>query len=277
MVRRSWKPSTPVMESAIKTIFCRKIYGPNFNAVMTKLQENDIGSPGEKYIVQHYGFDRDFWAGSPDSPMTVIYQVHVKPPSATFDPSHCVGVSLIQMAHKLCHARLFLKDSHERRTAEIEHVFVRDKDAWSASIEGVKWTGVSMFRLASLVEPKVMRTAKGRETGTGYTKPDAPLHWPQEVTTCPQPKQSSWQWDRSKSQQHWGWEAMESDQESRSWHSDKPESKETWTVRKVREDTVAAARKVTETITEQVNAVHATSQWNQRCDPLCCQKCGQSS
>ena len=57
----------------------------------------------------------------------------------------------------------------------------------------------SMFRLASLEEPRVMRTGKGRETGTGYTKPDAPLHWPQEATTCLQPKQSSWHWDRSKS------------------------------------------------------------------------------
>ena len=243
---------------------------------MTKLQEYYIGSPGEKYTAQHYGFDRDFWAGSPDSPMTVIYRVHVKPPSAMFDPSHC-ATSPIPDGTQIVSRKTFLKDSRERRTAEIEHVFVRDKDAWSASIEGVKWTGVSVFRLASLVEPKVMRTAKGRETGTGYTKPEAPLHWPQEVTTCLQPKQSSWHWDRSKSQQYWGWEARESNQESRSWHSDKPESKETWTVRKVREDTVAAARKATETITEQVNAVHATSQWNQRCDPLCCQRGGQSS
>ena len=172
------------MESAIKNDFLPEGLWPKFNAVVTKLQENDIGSPREKYIAQHHGFDRDFWVGSPDSPMTVIYRVHVKPRSAMFDPSHGAK-SPIPDGTQIASRKTFLKDSRERRTAEIEHVFVRDKDAWSASLEGVKWTGVSMFRLASLVEPKVMRTAKGRGTGTGYTKPDAPLHWPQEVTTCP--------------------------------------------------------------------------------------------
>ena len=36
---------------------------PNFNAMVTKLQENYVGSPGEKFIAQHHGLDRDFWAG----------------------------------------------------------------------------------------------------------------------------------------------------------------------------------------------------------------------
>ena len=83
-----------------------------------------------------------------------------------FDPSHG-ATSPIPDGTQIASRKTFLKDSRERRTAEIEHVFVRDKDTWSASIEGVKWTGVSMFRLASLVEPKVMRTAKGRELATG--------------------------------------------------------------------------------------------------------------
>ena len=52
--------------------------------------------------------------------------------------------------------------------AEIEHV------------EGVKWTGVSVFRLAA-AEPKVVRTGKGRVTGTGCSKLDAHPPWPRDV------------------------------------------------------------------------------------------------
>ena len=52
------------------------------------------------------------------------------------------------------------------------------------------------------------------------------LHWPQDVTTCLQPTQSSWSWDTSNSQQNWGWEAMESRLETRSWDTVKPGSKE---------------------------------------------------
>ena len=36
---------------------------PNFNAMVTKLQENYVGSPGEKFVAQHHGFDRDVCAG----------------------------------------------------------------------------------------------------------------------------------------------------------------------------------------------------------------------
>ena len=166
---------------------------PNFNAMATKLQENFVGSPGEKFVAQHHGFDRDFWAGSFNSPTTVLYRVHMKPRTAMFDPSHCATTS-IPHDTRILSRKTFLKDSHARRTVEIEHDFVKDKDAWSRSVEGVKWTGV-----ASPVEWRVMRTGKGRETGTGYTKPDAPLQWPQEVTARLQPNQSSWHWDRSKS------------------------------------------------------------------------------
>ena len=41
---------------------------PNFNAMVTKLQENYVGSLGEKLIAQQHGFDRDFWDGSPIRP-----------------------------------------------------------------------------------------------------------------------------------------------------------------------------------------------------------------
>ena len=43
------------------------------------------------------------------------------------------------------------------------------------------------------------------------------------MTTCLQPKESSWNWDRSKSQQYWGWEATLSNPQFRSRENDKPE------------------------------------------------------
>ena len=120
-----------------------------------------------------------------------------------FDPSQC-ATSPIPDATRIVSRKTFLKGSRARRTAEIEHDVAQDKNAWSASIEGVKWTGVSVFRLESFVEPRMMRTGKGRETGTSHTKPDVQLQWPREVTTWPHPKQSSWYGDRSNSQQYWG-------------------------------------------------------------------------
>ena len=72
---------------------------------------------------------------------------------------------------------LVTQDFSERHVlAEIEHDSNKDKDARSAAIEDVKWTGVSVFRLAAAVEPKVVRTGKGRVTGTCYSKLDAQPH-----------------------------------------------------------------------------------------------------
>ena len=62
---------------------------PNFNAMVTKLQEKYFGAPGEKFVAQHHGFDRDFLAGASNSPTTVLYRVHMKPRTAMFDPCHC--------------------------------------------------------------------------------------------------------------------------------------------------------------------------------------------
>ena len=61
----------------------------NFNAMVTKLQEKYFGAPGEKFVAQHHGFDRYFWAGASNSPTTVLYRVHMKPRTAMFDPCHC--------------------------------------------------------------------------------------------------------------------------------------------------------------------------------------------
>ena len=62
---------------------------PNFNAMVTKLQEKYFGSPGEMFVAKHHGFDRDFWAGASNSPTTVLYRVHMKPRTAMLDPCHC--------------------------------------------------------------------------------------------------------------------------------------------------------------------------------------------
>ena len=51
-----------------------------------------------------------------------------------FDPSQC-ATSPIPDGERLVSRKTFLKDSHARRTAEIEHDFVRDMDTWTASIE----------------------------------------------------------------------------------------------------------------------------------------------
>ena len=150
-----------------------------------------------------------------------------------------------------------------------------DKDAWSASIEGFKWTGVSVFRLASPVEPRVVRTGKGRETGIGYTKPHLQLHWPREVTTCPvQNSRAGIGTLPILSSTGVGKQRSRVENFARGMTTS-PSPKE---VRdRTNEDTVAAARKVTETTTEQVNAAHATSLWNQRCGSLRCQKGGPFS
>ena len=57
--------------------------------MVTKLQEKYFGAPGEKFVAQHHGFDRDFWAGASNSPTTVLYRVHMKPRTAMLDLCHC--------------------------------------------------------------------------------------------------------------------------------------------------------------------------------------------
>ena len=120
---------------------------PNFNAMVTKLQERYIGSHEETMIAQLHGFDRDFWADSPNVSMVTLYLVHVKARSTMFEPNQC-ATSTIPDAD-LVTQDVSERDTRARRTAEIEHDFNKDKDAWSAEIEGVKWTGVSVCRLAA--------------------------------------------------------------------------------------------------------------------------------
>ena len=121
---------------------------PNFNAMVTNLQEMCIGSHEEMLNAQQHGFDYDFWASSPNNPMVTLYRVHVKPRSTMFDPNQC-ATSSISDGVEILSRKTFLRETRVRRIAEIEHDFNKDKDAWSAAIEGVKWTGVSVFRLAA--------------------------------------------------------------------------------------------------------------------------------
>ena len=66
---------------------------------------------------------------------------------------------------------------------KLEHNISDDKDIWSGVVEGSKWIDVSACHLSIAVTPLVMRTGKGRETGTGYSKPFAqPKRRPRDVS-----------------------------------------------------------------------------------------------
>ena len=72
-------------------------------------------------------------------------------------------------------------------------------------VEGSKWIGVSAFHLSIAVTPLVMRTGKGRETGTGYSKPFVqPKRRPRDVSWSNLP---SGTWGETETPQaHWNWD-----------------------------------------------------------------------
>ena len=148
---------------------------------MTRLQQLYIGKHEEKLTDREHGFDRDFWAGSPSDCTTKLYRVHVKPRSTVFDPRQCATSPIpgVQTVSR----KSYLREIRGRRVAQLEHNFNDDKDVWSGTVEGMKWIGVSVFHLSVAVTPHVMRTGKGRETGTGYSKPD--IHRSAGHGTCP--------------------------------------------------------------------------------------------
>ena len=148
------------------------------------------------------------------------------------------------------------------RTAVIEHDFIQDKDAWSASVEGVKWTGVSMFRLASLVELRVMRTGQRSSdrdwlhqsrrtvavvTGSHRTSPTESVKLALGQIHVSAVLGSG----RKKG----------SGRESSSRHGDQARvQRKIWNVRKVREVTMAAGQNASETITAYIRAVPASAE-----------------
>ena len=138
--------------------------------MVTRLQQLYIGSHEEKLSAREHGFDRDFWAGSPSDRTTKLYRVHVKPRSSMFDPRLC-ATSPIPVGVEILSRKTNLQETRGRHVAQLEHNISDDNNIWSGVVEGSKWIGVSAFHLSVAVTPLVMRTGKGRETGTGYSKP----------------------------------------------------------------------------------------------------------
>ena len=149
--------------------------------------------------------DRVFWAGSPSDRTTKLYRVHVKPRSSMFDPRLC-ATSPIPVGVEILSRKTYLQETRSRRVAQLEHNISDDKNLWSGVVEGSKWTGVSAFHLSIAVTPLVMRTGKGRETGTGYSKPFVqPKRRPRDVSwgTWGEPgtPQAHWNWDEHQRQE----------------------------------------------------------------------------
>ena len=182
---------------------------PNLNAMVTRLQLY-IGSYEEKLTVREHGFDRDFWAGSSSDRTTRLYRVHVKPRSSMLDPRLC-ATSPIPVGVEILSRKTYLRETRGRRVAHLEHNISDDKNLWSGVVEGSKWMGVSAFHLSIAVTPLVMRTGKGRETGTGYSKPFVqPKRRPRDVSWSHLPSgtwgesetpQAQWNWDEHQRQE----------------------------------------------------------------------------
>ena len=154
---------------------------PNLNAMVTRPQQLFFGSHEEKLTACEHGFDRDFWAGSP-SDRTKLYRAHVKPTSSMFDPRLC-ATSPIPVGVEIMSRKTYLRETRGRRVAQLEQNINDDKNLWSGVVEGCKWIGVSAFHLSIAVTPLVMRTGKGCETGTDYSKPFVrPKRRPRDVS-----------------------------------------------------------------------------------------------
>ena len=158
--------------------------------MVTRLQQMSIGSHEAKLSAREHGFDRDFWAGSPSDRTTNLYRVHVKPRSSMFDPRLC-ATSPIPVGVEILSRKTYLQETRGRRVAQLEHNISDDKNIWSGVVEGSKWIGVSAFHLSIAVTPLVMRTGKGRETGTGYSKPFVqPKRRPRDVSWSHPPERN---------------------------------------------------------------------------------------
>ena len=105
----------------------------------------------------------------------------MKPRSSMFDRRLC-ATSPIPGGVEILFRKTYLQETRGRRVAQFEHNINDDKNFWSGVVEGSKWIGVSAFHLSIVVTPLVMRTGKGRETRTSYSKPFVqPKRWPRDV------------------------------------------------------------------------------------------------
>ena len=178
----------------------------------TRLQQRYIGNHEEKLTAREHGFDRDFWAGSPSDCTTKLYRVHVKPRSSMFDPRQC-ATSLIPVGVEILSRKTYLRETRGRRVAQLEHNFNDDKDVWSGTVEGTKWTGVSVFHLSVAVTPHVMRTVEAPATGRvlatatewnlcGETEtPQAHWNWDERQRQETTLKHESWTWSSNQTGQ----------------------------------------------------------------------------
>ena len=213
---------------------------PNLNAMVTRLQQLYIGNHEEKLTAREHGFDRDFWAGSPSDCTTKLYRVHVKPRSSMFDPRQC-ATSPIPVGVEIVSRKTYLRETRGRRVAQLEHNFNDDKDVWSGTVEGTKWIGVSVFHVSVAVTPHVMRTGKGRETGTGYSKPYIqPERRPRDVS-WQQPPSGTWG-ETETPQAHWNWDERQRQETSLKHESWTWSSNQTGRPKQSPEPGVASAR-----------------------------------
>ena len=143
---------------------------PNHNATGDETSAAVHGNHEEKLTAREHGFDRDLWAASSSDCTTKLYRVDVKPRSSMFDPRQC-ATSPIPVGVEILSRKTYLRETRGRCVAQLEHNINDVKDVWSDTVEGTKWIGVSVFHVSVAVTPHVMRTGKGRETGTGYSKP----------------------------------------------------------------------------------------------------------
>ena len=102
---------------------------PTLNAMVTRLQQLYIGNHEEKLTAREHGFDRDFWAGSPSDCTTKLYRVHVKPQSSMFDPRQCATFP-IPAGVEIVSRKTYLRETRDRRVAQLEHNYNDDKDVW---------------------------------------------------------------------------------------------------------------------------------------------------
>ena len=129
-----------------------------------------------------------------------------------FDPKQR-ATSSIPVGVEIVSRKTYFRETRGRRVAQLEHNFNDDKNVWSGTVEGTKWIGVSAFQLSVAVTPLVMRTGRGRETGTGYSKPYIqPKRRPRDASWQQQPSRT---WGETKiPQAHWSWDERQKQETS---------------------------------------------------------------
>ena len=181
---------------------------PNLSAMVTRLQQLYIGSHEEKLSAREHGFRSRFLGWFSEWPYIDVVSIprETKIINVRF-------ATVRDVSHSSWWRNLVTQDLPARtrspRVVQLEHNINDDKNLWSGVVEGSKWIGVSAFHLSIAVTPMVMRTGKGRETGTGYSKPFIqPKRRPRDLSWSHLP---SGTWGESETPQaHWNWDEHQS-------------------------------------------------------------------